>query len=51
MVRNFRKQQTCMARALSRALTTWNTQNYDTKKKQKKKDGGSVGAAEQANNR
>jgi hypothetical protein len=27
MVRNFRKQQTCMARA----LTTWNTQNYDAR--------------------
>jgi hypothetical protein len=31
MVRNFRKQQTCVARALSRALTTWNTQNYDAR--------------------
>jgi hypothetical protein len=66
-----------MARVLSRALTTWNTQNYDARTgssptnvahekkdyralagsaaeepyKGQKKDGGSVGAAEQVNNR
>ena len=79
MVRNFRKRQICMARVLSRALTTWNTQNYDARtgssptnvaheksntgsrlphpqqksptKDTHKKDGGSVGAAEQVNNR
>ena len=81
MVRNFRKRQICMARVLSRALTTWNTQNYDARtgssptnvaheksnassrlprfgrirsrralQTTKKKDGGSVGAAEQVNN-